>query len=57
MLHNLDFEQFPDEHRIKVREIFNAEEIDLPVKRVMVSHAYVFTQTDVEPEHQMEQAL
>jgi len=27
LLHDLDFEQFPDEHCIKVREIFDAEGI------------------------------
>ena len=57
MLYNLDFEQFTDEHRIKVREIFDAEEIDPPIKRAVVSHAYGFTQTDVKPEHQMEKVL
>ncbi len=57
LLHDLDFEQFPDEHCIKVREIFDAEGIDPEMKRAVVSHAYGFTQHDVKPEHQMEKVL
>ena len=57
LLHDLDFEQFPDEHCIKVREIFDAEGINPQIKRAVVSHAYGFTQNDVKPEHQMEKVL
>lgn len=57
LLHDLDFEQFPDEHCIKVREIFDAEGINPQIKRAVVSHAYNFTQDDVKPEHQMEKVL
>ena len=57
LLHDLDFEQFPDEHCIKVCEIFDDEGINPEIKRAVVSHAYGFTQTDVKPEHQMEKVL
>ena len=57
LLHDLDFEQFPDEHCIKVREIFDEEGIDPQLKRAVVSHAYGFTQHDVKPVHQMEKVL
>lgn len=57
LLHDLDFEQYPDEHCIKVREIFDAEGINPQIKRAVVSHAYGFTQNDVKPEHQMEKVL
>lgn len=57
LLHDLDFEQFPDEHCIKVREIFDAEGINPQIKRAVVSHAYGFTQDDVQPEHPMEKVL
>ena len=57
LLHDLDFEQFPDQHCIKVREILNAECIDPEITRAVVSHAYGFTQTDVKPEHKMEKVL
>ena len=57
LLHDLDFEQFPDEHCIKVREIFDTEGIDPQIKRAVVSHAYGFTQHDVKPGHLMEKVL
>ena len=57
LLHDLDFEQYPDEHCIKVREIFDAAGINPQIKRAVVSHAYGFTQNDVKPEHQMEKVL
>ncbi len=57
LLHDLDFEQFPDEHCIKVCEIFDDEGINPEIKRAVVSHAYGFTQTDVKPENQMEKVL
>ncbi len=57
LLHDLDFEQYPGEHCIKVREIFDAEGINPQIKRAVVSHAYGFTQDDVKPEHQMEKVL
>ncbi len=57
LLHDLDFEQFPEEHCIKVREIFDAEGINPEIKRAVVSHAYGIMQQDVKPEHQMEKVL
>lgn len=57
LLHDLDFEEFPDQHCIKVREILTAEGFDPQIIRAIVSHAYGFTQTDVEPKHQMEKVL
>lgn len=57
LLHDLDFEQFPDEHCIKVREIFDDEGIDPQLKCAVVSHAYGFMQHDVKPVHQMEKVL
>lgn len=57
LLHDLDFEQFPDEHCIKVQEIFDAKGIDPQIKRAVVSHAYGFTHNDVKPEHRMEKVL
>ena len=57
LLHDLDFEQFPEEHCVKVREILEDEGINPEITRAVVSHAYGFTQTDVKPEHQMEKIL
>ena len=57
LLHDLDFEQFPEQHCIKVREILAEEGFDPQIIRAVVSHAYGFTQTDVRPLHQMEKVL
>lgn len=57
LLHDLDFEQFPEQHCIKVREILTEEGFDPQIIRAIVSHAYGFTQTDVRPSHQMEKVL
>lgn len=57
LLHDLDFEQFPDEHCIKVREIMDAEGINPEIIRAVVSHAYGSAQSDVKPEHQMEKVV
>jgi len=57
LLHDLDFEQFPKQHCIKVREILTEEGFDPQIIRAIVSHAYGFTQTDVRPSHPMEKVL
>ena len=57
LLHDLDFEQFPDTHCLKVREIMEEEGINPEIERAVVSHAYGFTQNDVEPHHEMEKVL
>ena len=57
LLHDLDFEQFPEQHCIKVREILTEEGFDPQIIRAIVSHAYGFTQTDVRPSHPMEKVL
>jgi len=57
LLHDLDFEQFPEQHCIKVREILTEERFDPQIIRAIVSHAYGFTQTDVRPSHPMEKVL
>ncbi len=57
LLHDLDFEQFPEQHCIKVREILTEEGFDPQIIRAIVSRAYGFTQTDVRPSHPMEKVL
>lgn len=56
LLHDLDFEQFPEEHCIKVQEIFEQECVDVEIERAVVSHGYGHL-TDVVPEHFMEKIL
>ncbi|MDP4203296.1 MAG: hydrolase [Bacteroidota bacterium] len=56
LLHDLDFEQFPDEHCIKVQKIMEAENIDPEIERAVVSHGYGH-RVNVKPEHEMEKVL
>ncbi|MDD4968376.1 MAG: hydrolase [Paludibacter sp.] len=56
LLHDLDFEMFPEEHCIKVQEIMEQEDVDPEIERAVVSHAYGH-QVDVKPEHELEKVL
>jgi predicted hydrolase (HD superfamily) len=56
LLHDLDFEMYPDEHCIKVQEIMEQEDVDSEIERAVVSHAYGH-HVDVKPEHEMEKVL
>jgi len=56
LLHDLDFEQYPQEHCIKEQEIMRAHGIDEAVIRATASHGYAIT-VDIEPEHEMEKVL
>lgn len=56
LLHDLDFEQFPDQHCIKQQEIMAEKGIDPAIIRATASHGYALT-VDIEPQHQMEKVL
>ncbi|MDR0915836.1 MAG: HD domain-containing protein [Oscillospiraceae bacterium] len=56
LLHDLDFEQFPDAHCIKVQEIMRERDIDERLIRAVASHGYALT-VDIEPQHEMERVL
>lgn len=56
LLHDLDYEMWPDEHCIKVRELMEAEGLSEKLIHAVVSHAYSIT-VDVAPEHEMEKVL
>lgn len=56
LLHDLDFEMYPDEHCIKVQEIMMAEDIDEQIIHACASHGYGLT-VDIKPEHEMEKVL
>ena len=57
LLHDLDFEQYPEEHCVKVREIMEARGLDPALIHAVVSHGWGMTEGDAQPEHQMEKAL
>ena len=56
LLHDLDFEMYPQEHCIKVAEILKSENYDEEVIRAICSHGYNVC-VEIEPEHEMEKLL
>lgn len=56
LLHDLDFEQFPEQHCIKEQEIMRELDIDERIIHATASHGYELT-VDIAPEHQMEKVL
>ena len=56
ILHDLDFEQFPEEHCIKEQELLRHHGIDERIIHATASHGYALT-VDIEPEHEMEKVL
>lgn len=56
LLHDLDFEQFPEQHCVKTQEILEQDNINPELIRAIMSHAYGM-RTDVEPKHTMEKIL
>ena len=57
LLHDIDFEQFPEEHCVKARELLTERGVDPAVIRAVVSHGWGMTGGDVEPELEMEKVL
>ena len=57
MLHDLDFELYPEEHCVKGVELCRAEDIDEGVVRSAMSHGWGLTGTEYKPEQQMEKIL
>lgn len=56
LLHDLDFEQFPEQHCIKVQEIMRERGVDERMIHAVASHGYGIT-VDIKPEHRMEKVL
>ena len=56
LLHDLDFEVYPDEHCIKVQEIMHEKGLSEELIHAVASHGYGLT-VDVKPEHEMEKVL
>lgn len=56
LLHDLDFEKYPEEHCIKEQEILRARGIDERIIHAVASHGYELT-VDIAPEHEMEKVL
>lgn len=56
LLHDLDFEQFPEQHCIKEQEIMRERGLDERLIHATASHGYELT-VDIRPEHEMEKVL
>lgn len=56
LLHDLDFEMYPDQHCIKTQEILEQEHVNPELIRAIVSHAYGM-RNNTKPEHLMEKVL
>ena len=56
LLHDIDFELYPDEHCIKAPELLKAANVSDDVVHGVCSHGYNLT-VDVEPTHEMEKVL
>lgn len=56
LLHDLDFEKYPEEHGIKSQEIMKERGIDEKIIYATASHGYAIT-VDIKPEHEMEKIL
>jgi predicted hydrolase (HD superfamily) len=57
LLHDIDFEQFPDRHCIKAPELLRAGGTGEELIHAVCSHAYGNPGVDVKPEHFMEKIL
>lgn len=56
LLHDLDFEMYPEQHCIKEQEIMRERGIDEHIIHATASHGYGIT-VDIKPEHEMEKVL
>jgi predicted hydrolase (HD superfamily) len=56
LLHDLDYEMYPEQHCIKQQEIMRERGLDERLIRATASHGYALT-VDIKPEHEMERVL
>ena len=56
LLHDLDFEQYPEEHCIRQQSLMREAGVPWEIIRSTCSHGYGIT-VDIKPEHQMEKVL
>lgn len=57
LLHDLDFELYPEEHCVKSQELMKNEGISDDIIRSTASHGWGLTKTQFQPEHEMEKVL
>ena len=57
LLHDIDFERWPEEHCVKARALLEEAGAEPALVRAVVSHGWGQTGADVQPEHEMEKVL
>ncbi|MGM9607819.1 MAG: hydrolase [Oscillospiraceae bacterium] len=57
LLHDLDFERWPDEHCVKTKELMEEKGLEPALIHAVCSHGWGLTGTDAKPEHEMEKVL
>ncbi|MDY6030019.1 MAG: hydrolase [Acidaminococcaceae bacterium] len=57
LLHDLDFEMYPEEHCVKSQDIMRNHGFSDRMIRATASHGYGMTEADIEPVHEMEKVL
>jgi predicted hydrolase (HD superfamily) len=56
LLHDIDFEEYPDQHCIKAPELLREGGVEESIIHAVCSHGYAIT-VDIKPEHEMEKVL
>ena len=56
LLHDIDFEEFPEQHCVKAPELLRAGGVGEDIIHAVCAHGYELT-VDVKPEHEMEKVL
>ena len=57
LLHDLDFELYPEQHCVKSQELMRQHGVDESIICATASHGYGLTEANIKPEHQMEKVL
>ncbi len=57
LLHDIDFEMWPEEHCVKAPELLKEAGVEDDMIRAIVCHGWGMTGVDVAPEHEMEKVL
>ncbi|MDR0433961.1 MAG: HDIG domain-containing protein [Gracilibacteraceae bacterium] len=57
LLHDVDFEEYPEQHCVKGEELLRANNVDESIIRAAMSHGWGVTSTAHEPLHIMEKIL
>ena len=57
LLHDLDFERWPEEHCVRSQELMREAGIDERIIHATASHGWGMTDSTCQPEHEMEKVL